>query len=248
MNKFIIENNITIEDGKINYINLKTRESICKDFIVNLKDIRKQLKSISYEKEYVRTKKIRDPIIENYKMPQFSFVYYYFLAENLRIPTPRELIDNYFNLFCIKLNDGKYTFKEEFLYMDNIIFDKNSLEARIFRAYNSYNREVEFLLNILDKFKEAKIKYDLIDDLLNGIDLSIYYNDKMYGIATYVGTRLAINYKNKKNRNRHDYSNINMIDVIAIMFGEDKNVIRIGDTYIYKNEVIYNVINKIKNN
>ena len=247
MSNFISDHNITIKDGKIYYVDMKTNESVEKDFKISLSSIHTQLMMMDYEREYEKTKKIKDPVIENYKMPQFAFVYYYFLAQYLRIPTPEELVDEYLSLFCIKIDKTKYTFKEEYLYKENIVFEKNALAARILRAYNSYNREIEFFINLTEKFDEAKIEYDLVKDLHDGIDLTIEFEEKTYGIATYVGTNKSLEYKSKKNDYRHDYSNIEMIDIVAIMHGPDKNVTKFGDTYVYKNTVIYDLADKIMN-
>jgi hypothetical protein len=245
MSNFISDHNITIKNKKIYYTDIKTKEQIEKDFNISLSNIHNQLVFMQYEREYEKTKKIKDPVIENYKMPQFAFVYYYFLAKYLRLPAPDELVDEYLSLFCEKIKGTKYTFKEEYLYKENIVFEKNALAARILRAYNSYNREIEFFVNLTEKFEDAEIEYDLVKDLHEGIDLIIKFEEKTYGIATYVGTNNSLEYKSKKNEYRHDYSNIEMIDIVAITHGPNKNVKKYGDTYVYETKVIYDLADKI---
>ena len=79
-------------------------------------------------------------------------------------------------------------------------------------------------VNLTEKFEDAEIEYDLVKDLHDGIDLILKFEGKTYGIATYVGTNNSFEYKSKKNDYRHDYSNVEMIDIVAIMRGPEKNV------------------------
>lgn len=236
---FIEDNQIIISGNVISFKNLYNGAKIEKLFDIKLKDIHDQLKNLDYKSEYESTGKIKDEAMENYRMIPFAYMYYYMLANNLKIPTPKELTDQYLKVFCVKNSDGTYKFKDKYLISEaNINFDKNALLARILRAYNSYNRELELLIRLKEKFqKKAIIKYDSVADLCCGIDIVVTtYNKtkpKEYGLATYVNTVRSTSYKARKNTLRHDYSKLNMIDVVAHMSGKDKNIETYGDVFVY---------------
>lgn len=250
---FIEENNIAILKNTIKYYDLDEKKIIKKTLPLTIESIHKHLESFKYQKLYNKVKSTNDNI-EKYRMIPFSYIYYYFIAKNLRLPSPQEYIDIYINTFCIKLESGKFTFKEEFLIaQDNIEFEYNELASRMLRAFNSFNREIEFLFNIYEHLdlSKALIKYELADDTLDGIDFMVLNleTQKYIGIATYVGTARSNNFKNRKNTTRHDYSNINMIDVVANMpsrYNNNCNVISCGDVYIYSNNVVEDVIRQLK--
>lgn len=106
-------------------------------------------------------------------------------------------------MFCIQNSSGTYKLKNKYLISeDNITFEKNALLARILRAYNSYNRELELLIRLKEKFqKKVIVKYDSVADLCCGIDIITTYNStkpKEFGLATYVNTSRSTSYKTKK--------------------------------------------------
>ena len=246
MKKFILENNITIENGYINYISFYTRKNIKKEFNVKLSTIHQKMKEMDYVNEYNSCNKRISEEIENYAMMPFAYVYYYYFAENLNIPSPKEFVDKYFELFCEKKGD-KYTFKEEYVIADkNIVFEYDDLKGRILRSYNSFNREIEFLLNVLNNCKDFKIKYNLYTDLFDGVDLSIDYNNNHFGVAEYVSTKRSKSFKSRKNNTRHDYSDLNMIDIVAVFGGEHRNVVKYGEIFCYNNNTLKYLVNKIK--
>ena len=147
-------------------------------------------------------------------------------------------------MFCEKQANGNYKFNNE--YSTQIEFTYEELTSRMLRSYNSFNREIEFILNLMDKSTKFDIEYDLCRDLFDGIDLTIAYQNKIYGIAEYVDTGRSKAFKNKKNTTRHDYSNFEMIDVTAKMSGDECNVVEYGDIYCYDNQVVYDLENDIK--
>lgn len=248
---FIEDNPIIISKKGIKFRNLRNGGEIEKLFDLSLRDVHQQLKNLDYKKEYEETGKVKCEEIENYRMIPFAYMYYYLLAQNLKIPTPTELTDEYLRYFCVRNSDGTYKFKDEYLISEhNLTFSKNALKARILRAYNSYNRELELLLQLREKFgSKAAIKYDSVADLCCGIDIIVTtYNKKKpkeYGLATYVNTKRSTAYKTRKNTFRHDYSKLNMIDVIAKMSGDDKNIKTLGDVFVYDKSVVDNLYKQI---
>lgn len=244
---FIIDNNIIIKDNIVSYTNFFTGGKVEKLVTLKLSDIHKQFRESNYKRIYEGKykRKISDEI-ENYFMLPFSYAYYYFVVSNMRIPKPEELINMYLDMFC-KKKGNKYTFKEDYLVSEhNIEFYRDELAGRILRGYNSYNREIELFFKLKEKLSDMKVEYNLKKDLLDGIDTIITYNNKTFGLATYVNTNRSNSFKSRKNTVRHDYSLFNMIDVKATMYGENKNVISYGDVFVYDNTVIDYIRNEIK--
>ncbi len=124
MKKFVSANNISIKNREISYVDFETGEKITKKFNIKLANIHKKFKEINYTKEYNKSGKVINENIENYAMMPFAYVYYYFLAENLTIPTPQEFVDKYFSMFCVKMKNGKYIFNKKYLISkENIEFE-----------------------------------------------------------------------------------------------------------------------------
>lgn len=248
MKKFIERYNITIKDSRIDFTNLETNAKTEKLFDLNLDDVHDQISKIEYEKEYKNNGKIVDKEIENFQMMPFVFAFYYLLVLNMKIPTPTQVTDFYVKMFCTKIQKGIYTFKPEYLDEGrNITFKYTSLKARLLRAYNSYIREIELFMQLKKELKDkANVEYSMIDDLYNGVDISVNYNGTKYSLATYVETKRSCGFKNRKNKYRHDYSDFNNIDVKAIMSGPEKNVIEYGDVKVYKPQVVKDIVKKMK--
>ena len=246
MKKFIENNNIKIENGVISYIDFDTKKEVTKPFTIDIKKIHDRFKTFNYQKEYESYGKIKNEAIENFQMLPFAYVYYYYIAKNLDVPSPAQFVDEYFNLFCKQIDSNKYTFKEEYLISkENIIFDKASLANRILRSYNSFNREIEFLINFINTFKDVNVTYNLETDLFDGVDLKVECNNKTFGIAEYVFTNRSKQFKSKKNTNRHDYSAIKMIDVIANFSYPDRNITKYGQIFCYDSNTLKNVHKQI---
>jgi hypothetical protein len=246
MKDFIEKNNIAIMGNQVKYVDIKDGLVKKKHFNLTLENVREQLSKINFISTYNKTGRVVNKIIEDYKMQPFAYTYYYLVVTKNKVPSPDELLNTYLETFCEHIENEKYTFKEKYLLSNNIIFEKNDLKARILRAYNSYNRELEFLIHLTTVLNnKALLKYELVIDICDGIDFIVKKDNIYYGIATYVNTKRANEYKFRKNNYRHDYSKLNMIDVVAILSGSNKNVINCGDVLIYNDKVIENIKNKI---
>lgn len=240
MKDFISQNNITIKNGMVTYMDLFTNEEISKEFIVNLDSIHNKMCAVNYLKEYQSVRHIKNSEIETKSIMPFAFAYYYFFVRHLQIPFPKEFINQYLTLFCYKKDNGKWAFKPKYNTTGNSDFEfgYNSLKARILRSYNSFNREIELLVNLCRQ-DDIKIEYDLYKDLYNGVDITIIYNNHKVGIAEYVNTERSKNFKSKKNNiHKYEYDNITMIDVMANFDNDNKNITCYGEVYCYDDSVI----------
>lgn len=251
---FIQSRNITIykkeNDYYINFFNDSKNEFVEKKINLQNTNIKEQFSNQKYNERYKNCK--RNEALENFMMVPFSFHYYETLAKNassingLIIPRVDLFTQTYIEKYCKKLPNGNYTFKEDFLFRPgNIEFTFQELQGRMLRGYNSYNREIEFCIKAMKKLKDCEISYDLSKDMLDGVDLFIKYKGKQFAIAEYVGTKRAMSFKNIKNTNRHDYSDYEMIDLIANFDGPEKNTTSCGDVLIYSDDCINDILTEM---
>ena len=92
-------------------------------------------------------------------------------------------------------------------------FTIEALAARICRAYNSFNREVELGFRLLQE-KNFSTRYSFQDDYYKGIDLGIMYNNQFLGVACYQNNKRANDYKVlKETTRRSNYDKENIISM-----------------------------------
>lgn len=220
-------------------------QSKTKKLHITEKDVRKQLQDIGYICPYnVNTRnEYYAEYLENYALPFMNFIYYYWMFRLERIPTFEEFQKGYFQMYCDRIGKDTYTFKNFFDSTD-LQFTEKLMIGRVFRSYNSFHREVDFLFQMA-KYEDIEIQYRFKDDM-NGIDFTIKYKDKIYGLASYLDTKRSVNYKIRKNTIRHDYSDIEMIDVIAKLNKEDTNCDVVKGIYLYSPKYIETMYNEIK--
>lgn len=215
---------------------------------LNLNTIHNQLNNIKYDEFYINDYKNKNMILENYKIPPMVYEFYRYLCVTGKIPDLQELTEIYLKKYCIALDNEEFQLKEEYINKVQITFKKSDLIGRICRAYNSYNREVEFLCNLISFCEKNKYKiefnYSFIEDYYNGLDIIAIHNNNKYGICLYMDSKNSHLYKKMKNNDRHHYSK-NTIDVISYHSGENKNTYKLGDIYLYNDITVKNTIRKI---
>lgn len=210
--------NITITPDKII---LKNKQGVFeKPLTLTLNDIRKQIERIGFHKPYNSTTYdlYFSEAVEKSNLLYINFIYYLAFYENLKVPTLMEVTSKYLEMYCERVGNSKAgaLYKVKPLFVENsITFTSKEITGRIFRAYNSFHRELELFFQ-LREFKDLYVEYDFQKDL-HGIDFTVLCNEKEFGIASYVNTRRSTEWKNVKDTFRHDYSKLNMIDIIAVM-------------------------------
>lgn len=194
-----------------------TRE---KEINITLKEIRDQLIKIGNNCPYGHDNysQFYSSAVEKYGLPYMNYVYYFLFFQQLKVPTFQEFFDMYVYLYCDVLPNGLYTVKNYFDPSD-FCFTKEALMGRIYRSYNSFHRELEFLFQFKE-YDDISIWYDFQDDL-NGIDFTVIYKGVHFGLATYIASENSYQWKQRKNNVRHDYSNLNIIDIVAKFKKED---------------------------
>lgn len=214
------------------------------------KSFREQLKNLNYNEYYqsIGGKEARNDSLENFKIPAIVHTYYSLLITLGRVPTVKELCETYIDTYAEKICT-KYQIKKAYRNgPKNVVFTENELKGRICRAYNSYHREVDLLLQLLESYgDEYKFYYSFEEDYFNGVDIvAISNKGKRYDISTYFSSTRSLEFKKKKNEERHDYKNIS-IDLLAHFSGPEKNVETVGDVKLYSKastEYIYKELKK----
>ncbi len=224
------------------FLEYETKDSIVKiKNTFTVKNFRSQIKNLEYDKFYnaIGGKNARNDNLENFKLPAIVHSYYQLLITQKRIPTVELLCHSYKKKYCKTNKNGLLQLKDEFVEDKNIEFKEEELFGRICRAYNSFHREVDFLLQLIEKYGDKfDFYYSFADDFYKGVDIVCLSKDKKrFDIATYFSSKRSKSYKKTKNTNRHEYKNIN-IDVIAVFDGKDKNVVRVGDAKLYNEKAV----------
>jgi len=211
------------------------------------------MKSINYNKFYrsIGGRDAKNSIFENIHAPEIAYVYYFLFTKNMKIPSVEYLCEIYLCKYfdCV---DGKYKLKDCYLNIDNckVLFSRNDIFGRICRAYNSFNREVELLYNLF-KYDEFEVCYDLRTDIFDGIDISIKYNNKLYGVFVYQDSINANKYRNIKSTVRHKFENLNAVLLPAIFtdrYGGIPNIDNYGDIGVFSKSTVNDIKETIVDN
>jgi hypothetical protein len=223
-----------IKDGK--------KEIIKKPNTLTLHKIRKQFGQTDFDNFYTNTggRHYKNSILENRKIPPFSFLYYYLLIKNEKIPTPQEMVNKYIKFFCEKDENG-YHIKSKYAESELFYFNYKAIAGRVCRAYNSFNREVDLLFQLF-KDNEIQAKYDFKIDILQGMDIVVKFNGEKKGIACYQETKRANDfYTLKHTTRRQDGDNI----IIPLAMNR-YNSIHIGDIRVFSKRTYDKLIKEIK--
>lgn len=186
---------------------------------VTLNELERELKNIPY----LGQRKIKDPFVENGKIPQINKVFYQYLFY-FGLPTPEELIQAYFKKH--KLHETKTHIKFK---GDNRYYSKEGVVGRIYRTYPSLIRDLHFYLLCQESNRFDDVSYSLQDDM-NGIDLKITYKGQEFAVALFVSTQRSKMYKELK-YNRHEELSI---PEICIEMGLSKEKNFVGDYALYQ--------------
>lgn len=212
--------------------------------------VKKQISMIGYIGKYSNRKIYMSRDVENMNLPYMSFAYYYFIFKNEKIPSLEEYMDTYYSVYCnvFSYDEKKMvSIKQQYCLSGNIFVDKNFIDGRLYRAYYSFHREIQLLtfLSSFDLFQD--VRYDFNNDIKNGIDILVTYNNNVYGIRSYMYSDMSNGYVTKKENNRHEYTS-NDINLIAYFppyvdeFDERINCESVNGVYLYSYSSISRLI------
>lgn len=233
-----------------NEIIFKTRQGETrKNINITIDDIRSQLSQMGYKAPYSNYNYYvyySQALEDSERLPYINYIYYYLFFLNMKIPSLTEVVDKYIETYCNIYPNGMIDLKPFFGNM-GFCFTKEQLTGRIFRAYNSFHRELELLFQ-LRSYEGIYIEYNFQTDLA-GIDFTVIYNNKVVCLASYAHTKRAIDWKMVKNNSRHDYSNYNMLDLIAVVDSKSPNYncVSYNGIYLYSPTFVANTYIDIVN-
>lgn len=215
---------------------------------LTVSSFRDQIKTLKFDEFYqaLGGKTSMNEDLENAMLPAIVHTYYSLLVILGRVPTIEEVCKSYTDSYTENAEeDGKLRLKKDYRTNKStkeLVFTVNELHARICRAYNSYHREVDLLLQLIEAYgDEYNFYYSFEEDYWQGVDIvATSKSGQRYDIATYFSSRRSKNFKKAKNTTRHEYKNIN-IDVIACFEGQSKNVVTVGDARLYNNLAVKQV-------
>lgn len=184
--------------------------------------------------QYKGRGRIKDPHVENGKLPSIAKTFYQTLF-HFDLPTPEQLIDIYFLKHKTDETENMIQFKGNPEY-----FSKTGVEGRIYRTYPSLIRDYHFFLSCQETNKFEDVIYSFNKDQ-NGVDTIIKYKGQIFAIALFVNTPRSRNYKKIK-YNRHEVLDIPEICVTIDPFDKSTYV---GDYALYQEHHIDKMIKEM---
>lgn len=116
------------------------------------------------------------------------------------------------------------------------------LAGKLLRAYMSFLKEIYVLYWLLEKGFD--VTYSLMFDINDGCDIVVRYNNNIFGIRIYSDTKKANQFADTKIKNRHKVpSDWTVIDLPTNLCKS-----KIGDTYVYSDDILNKVAQHILHN
>ena len=148
--------------------------------------------------------------------PMFIYSFYNFIAKHNRIPTQTE----FWNFYCHE-NKNNFT--------DKVKNSLRSLQARAFRAYPSFVRDVHFYYILVESEMFDRVFYHPEVDVKYGIDFVVRYKDKNFGVNCYIETPRSQQGRKKKQFRHSKVKKLIHIDLPVHFKGSKK----CGQFYLY---------------
>ncbi len=212
----------------IKFMNDKTY--LLKKFNMSSKQVEKIIKEFNYSEYYAHYKNKKcDKTVEDEQFPVINLVFYKYIYENELIPSPKEIVDLYFEFYESELVQEGCNVR-----FNGSIYKKENIIGRILRTYPSLIRDFHFYLLATESKMFDKVFYSYKDDI-NGKDITIKQNDIVYVISLFVNTKRSRGYKIIKNIRRHEY--INEIQLPLNL----NEAYKCGDFMLYRKKDLENI-------
>ena len=201
---------------------------LLKSCTVTSEQLKRTIKAFDYNNLYSKYREYKDEHgVEKAQFPPINFVFYKFVFENDSVPSPREVLDSYFELYSEKVKVS-----DDSVVVCGTSYNLPALKARILRTYPSLLRDFHFYLMLKECGSFDKVTYSCADDI-KGMDIIIVHKKKKYIVSLFTDTKRAWNFKKIKNIFRHKYGQ-NEIKVPMVLNEADK----CGDFMLYKDKNI----------
>ena len=172
-----------------------------KSIEMSLSECIEQISDISYKKYYNDYRYEKDYNVENTQFPPIIYAFYSYIFNRNKIPSPEEVINNYFELYA-----EQFIVESEEVKYNNKKYKKRALIARILRTYPSLIRDFHFYLLLVNEKCFDKVIYSCKTDI-EGKDIIIKHKDYEYQVSLFVDTKRSKSFKKIKNNSRHKYNN-----------------------------------------
>lgn len=137
--------------------------------------------------------------VENARLPKLIYVFYGMIFAGWKLPTPEELLEEYYKEYTNELN-----VIGEKVYLHSKAFLKKDVDGRLMRTYPSLIRDFHFYLSLVASGDFEKVRYSCVTDI-QGKDLIVEFNGSEYQVSLFVKTRRSQEFKESKNDHRHTY-------------------------------------------
>ena len=196
---------------------------LLKEMPLSLEECESQMKEIDYDHFYDAYRSHRDEAgVEKTQFPSIIYAFYSIVFNLSKIPTPPELLNEYYSL-----NANELVISGEQVLYRKRTFKKLDLDARVLRTYPSLIRDYHFYLMLLKENCFDKVVYSCKNDIA-GKDLIVQHKGKEYVVSLFVKTRRSNFFKGIKNAFRHKYG-ANEIQVPLDLNAAEK----CGDFFVY---------------
>lgn len=210
---------------------------LLKSCTVTSEELKNTVETFDYNDLYHKYREYKEEYgVEKAKLPPMNFVFYKFIFENDSIPSPQNILDLYFEFYSDRIEVIYESAK-----IDGISYNLNALKARVLRTYPSLLRDFHFYLMLKECGYFHKVTYSCADDI-NGIDITIFHNNKKYIVSLFTDTKRSWSFKRIKNIFRHKYGQ-NELKVPLVL---DESF-KCGDFMLYKQSDVEQIINSVKN-
>jgi len=174
----------------------------------------------------------KDPEIEWKTMPpMFIYSFYNFIANHHRIPAQIE----FWNFYC---QENKNNFS------DKVKKSFRALQARAFRAYPSFVRDVHFYYVLAESGMFDQVFYHPEVDVKYGIDFVVRYKEKNFAVNCYIDTPRSHQGREKKQFRHSKVKKLIPIDLPVHFKGSKK----CGQFYLYSQRELIQLLKILNEN
>lgn len=163
--------------------------------------------------------------------PMFIYSFYNFIANHNRVPTQAE----FWNFYC---HENKTNFS------DKVKKSFRALQARAFRAYPSFVRDVHFYYILAESQMFDRVFYHPEVDVKYGIDFIVRYKDKNFGVNCYIDTPRSHQGREKKQFRHEKIKKLILINLPVNFKGSKK----CGQFFLYSQRELIQLLKILDEN
>lgn len=183
--------------------------------------------------------------IEEGNLPVMAKIYYYYTITLNRILTPYQFMSFYIATYFEYVNESEVKIKAQ--YSDTRFKSTYSLKGlhnRLWRAFGSFNREMNIFCLIKESGIFEKVSYNLITDTIGGIDITVVKDNEEFFLRIADNTKRSNSHLDEKSGKR-EYDYKRTINLLAGVF-TDKLMSNINGWRLYNAVNVTKLAEKIE--